>query len=72
MWRISQGGVCINIMGNAGVGHPPTLLVQSVTDYWNDYDAARWYHQTMMAHNATSTHFAVGGECGVANHDYRL
>jgi PKHD-type hydroxylase len=42
--------------------HPPTLLVQSVGDNDADVDAARFYHQTMLAHGATSTHFAVGGQ----------
>ena len=41
---------------------PPTLLVQSVLDSDADWDAARFYHAELVAHGATSTHFAVGGD----------
>lgn len=42
-------------------GHPPTLLVQAVKDENADTDAARFYHQAMLAHAGNSTHFVVGG-----------
>ena len=41
--------------------HPPTLLVQPVTDCNADITAARFYHQTMLDHGANSAWFAVGG-----------
>ena len=45
--------------------HPPTLLVQSELDNDADWDAARYYHEALVANGAISTHFAVGG----ANHN---
>lgn len=42
--------------------HPPTLLVQPLSDNNADVDAARFYHQAMVAaHGGTSVHFAAGG-----------
>jgi hypothetical protein len=41
--------------------HPPTLLVQARKDRNADTEAARYYHETMLAHAAGSTHFVVGG-----------
>ena len=35
--------------------HPPTLLVQAVDDSDADWDAARFYHDAMSEHGATST-----------------
>ena len=41
--------------------HPPTLLVQPVTDCNADRDAARFYHQTMLHHGGSSALFLLGG-----------
>eukprot|EP01047_Picozoa_sp_COSAG01_P032036 COSAG01_NODE_2299_length_7961_cov_97.150979_5_plen_123_part_00 len=41
--------------------HPPTLVVQPVTDCNADIDAARFYHETMLRHNASSAFASIGG-----------
>jgi hypothetical protein len=41
--------------------HPPTLVVQTVSDCNADIDAARFYHETMLRHNASSAFASIGG-----------
>ena len=36
--------------------HPPTLLVQPVTDCNADTDAARFYHEAMLRHGGNSAY----------------